>query len=549
GDILILVQKRSGVFPEIIRACKALDLPIAGADRLRVGAEMAVKDLRALLSFLATPEDDLSLAVALRSPLLGWDEQALFDLAHRRAPRAFLWQALRDRRTEFPETFAVLEDLRDAADYLRPYDLIERVLIRHEGRRRLLARLGREAEDGIDALLSQALAYERTEVPGLTGFLVWMETDDLEIKRQVDAQGDMIRVMTVHGAKGLEAPVVFLPDTALHRDGQPGVVQLIDGVPVWRLPEDERPEPMSRAQAEEAARSRAERLRLLYVALTRAQSWLIVAAAGKLDTTDGDTWYQRVEAGLNRQGAVPLVTPLGEGLRLQGGDWDGMTGHHAAPVKADAVVLPEMFDRPAPPAEPAPKTLSPSDLGGDKAMPGDAGLDEEEAKARGTRLHLLLEHLPTLPQADWAECARNLVDCDDPAEADALLAEARAVLTTPDLAHVFAPDALAEVPITAQVGGRRLHGTIDRLIIGADHVLAIDYKSNATVPDTAAACPEGLLRQMGAYLAMLEQVFPHHRIDLAILWTRTASLMPLPQDVVRSALARAPNLDLSAGPS
>jgi ATP-dependent helicase/nuclease subunit A len=164
GDILILVQRRSDLFAEIIRACKASRLPVAGADRLKVGAELAVRDLAALLRVLATPEDDLSLAATLRSPLFGWSEQDLFDLAHRR-DKVYLWRALQGRGAAFPETVAMLEDLRDAADFLRPYDLIERILTRHRGRQRLIARLGAEAEDGIDALLAQALAYERSEVP------------------------------------------------------------------------------------------------------------------------------------------------------------------------------------------------------------------------------------------------------------------------------------------------------------------------------------------------------------------------------------------------
>ena len=196
-DFLILVQRRGTLFEEIIRACKASGLPIAGADRLKVGAELAVKDLAALLAFLATPDDSLSLATALKSPLFGWTEQQLFRVAHYRK-QDHLWQALRLLETDFPETLSMLNDLRDNVDFLRPYDLIERILTRHQGRSRLLARLGPEAEDGINAMLTQALAYERNDIPSLTGFLQWMETDDLVIKRQVDSSSNQIRVMTVH---------------------------------------------------------------------------------------------------------------------------------------------------------------------------------------------------------------------------------------------------------------------------------------------------------------------------------------------------------------
>ncbi|WP_170600766.1 double-strand break repair helicase AddA [Ruegeria arenilitoris] len=535
GDFLILVQRRSDLFAEIIRACKAQGLPIAGADRLKVGAELAVKDLAALLSFLATPEDDLSLATVLKSPLFGWSEQMLFDLAHRRQEK-YLWAALRQRAGDFPETLAVLNDLRGQVDFLRPYDLIERVLTRHDGRRKLLGRLGAEAEDGINALLSQALAYERSDIPSLTGFLVWMQTDDLEIKRQMTGVGNMIRVMTVHGSKGLEAPIVILPDTGKRQPPRDAEIMVADGTPLWKVPADLSPGLVARAREDARQREENERLRLLYVALTRAEKWLIVAAAGDLGR-DGSSWYQLVEEAMGRAGAAEIP---GTGIhRLAHGDWEGLQLDHRPTPEPVQDTLPDLFHRPAPEPMPDAETLSPSDLGGAKALPGETGLEEEAAKLRGTRLHLLLEHLAQAPRDRWDQlCARLLPDMQDGDRRD-LLAEVAGVLTAPDLTPVFAPDALAEVPVSATLDGRRIHGVIDRLIVMDDVVQVIDFKSNATVPDRAETCPEGLLRQMGAYAAALSQIYPGREIRTAILWTRTARLMWLPHDLVTEALGRA----------
>ena len=538
GDFLILVQRRSDLFAEIIRACKAAGLPIAGADRLKVGAELAVRDLAALLSFLATPEDDLSLATALRSPLLGWDEQALFDLAHRRG-EAYLWEALRRRETEYPETLKMLRDLRDHTDFLRPYDLIERILTRHDGRRRLLARLGPEAEDGINALLSQALAYERADIPSLTGFLVWMQTDELEIKRQMGSAGNMIRVMTVHGAKGLEAPIVILPDTAKRRPPEADdILRDAQGRPLWRVPAALMPPNLAQAAGALRDRALAERLRLLYVALTRAEKWLIVAAAGDLDK-DGDSWFQMVEAAMDRAGAARFAFDFGTGLRLEHGNWSAGPLAAEDPPAPAPEPMPGFLHRPAP-ARPKPAApISPSDLGGAKALPGEAGLDEAAAKLRGTRLHRLLEILPGLPASGHAPTAAALLpDCPEPERAR-LLAEASAVLAAPDLGWIFAPDTLAEVPITAELGGRRLHGVIDRLARQDRRLVAVDFKTNAVLPATPETCPEGLLRQMGAYAAMLQQVFPGQRVETAILWTAGPRLMRLPPALTSAALARA----------
>ncbi len=536
GDFLILVQRRSDLFAEIIRACKSEGLPIAGADRLKVGAELAVKDLAALLSFLATPEDSLSLATVLKSPLFGWTEQQLFDLAHRRE-ETYLWAALRRRAEEFPETLAVLNDLRGQTDFLRPYDLIERVLTRHDGRRKLLGRLGAEAEDGINALLSQALAYERTDIPSLTGFLVWMQTDDLEIKRQMSGVGNMIRVMTVHGSKGLESPIVILPDTGKRQPPRDAEIMMAGDTPLWKVPSDASPALIAAARQEARTREENERLRLLYVALTRAEKWLIVAAAGDVGK-DGNSWYQMVEAAMARAGATHV--PGTQTLRLAHGDWEALPAVEQGSIPHNEQHLPVFFDHPAPNAPAPAETLSPSDLGGAKALPGDTGQDEEAAKRRGSQLHLLLEHLPAAAQDQWPQlCARLLADMQDVERQD-LLTEATSVLTAEYLKPVFGSDALTEVSVSADLNGTRMHGVIDRLIITDTEVHVIDFKSNATVPTGPESCPEGLLRQMAAYAHALSQIYPNHSIRTAILWTRTAHLMWLPHDMVTDALTPNP---------
>jgi len=384
-------------------------------------------------------------------------------------------------------------------------------------------------------LLSQALAYERTDIPSLTGFLVWMQTDDLEIKRQMGAAGSMIRVMSVHGSKGLESPIVILPDTAKRQPPRDDEIMMADGTPMWKVPAAQMPATMLTARELAQDKQRNERLRLLYVALTRAEKWLIVAAAGDL-AKDGDSWYQRVEFALGDAGAVTLDTAGGPGLRLEHGDWDGLPFEPREEKAQIKSTLTTVFTTPAPPYAAPKPTLSPSDLGGAKALPGEQGLDEDAAMARGSQLHLLLEHLPSLPQSDWPKIAQNLLQ--DATNCDEFLAEASAVIQNPDLSAIFAPDTLAEVSVTSDLGDDRLHGIIDRLLVTPDKIIAVDFKSNATVPLTATQCPEGLLRQMGAYAHALEQIYPDRQVETAILWTRTATLMPLPHDLVSAALMR-----------
>ncbi|MDO9639193.1 MAG: double-strand break repair helicase AddA [Pseudotabrizicola sp.] len=545
GDVLILVQTRGTLFSQIIRACKQAGLPIAGADRLKLGEELAVKDLVALLSFVATPEDSLSLAAALRSPLFGWSEDRLFRLAHGRADR-HLWASLRN--TDAPDTLPILNDLRSQADFLRPYEMLERILTRHKGRQRLLTRLGPEAEDGIDELLNQALAYESNDVPSLTGFLTWLESDVVEVKRQLDSEGSNIRVMTVHGSKGLEAPIVILPDTA---DRSPRdhaeVIRLADGLPVWKTAEKDSPPDVAAALDLRKARIAEENLRLLYVALTRARSWLIVAGAGEAKIASGKeakprekwAWHRQVEAGLNALGARADATGR---LRHQVGLWPA---NGLVPVaKPSVATLPGWVATPAPDAPRDLAPLSPSDLGGAKALPGE-GDPVDVAKARGTALHRLLETLPALDRALWPATARALTPAAfDP---EAFLSEAAAVLSMPEAAALFARETLAEVSVTATLHGQQLAGTIDRVVLTPDHVLVVDFKTNRVVPDTPDLVPESILRQLGAYAHAMRQIYPDRQIETAILWTAAPKLMYLDPEAVTAALGRAPLLDLSTG--
>ncbi|WP_295048238.1 double-strand break repair helicase AddA [uncultured Paracoccus sp.] len=549
GDIQILVQRRAGLFDDLIRELKAAGLPVAGADRLKLAAELAVRDITATLSVVSTPEDDLCLAAILRSPLFGLTEDDLYRLAAGRG-RQYLWERL--RASSHRRAYDVLNDLMTRADQLRPYELISRLLVRHGGRAALLARLGPEAEDGIDELLSQALAYDSVETPSLTGFLVWLGRDDVQVKRQLPGGGGgLIRVMTVHGSKGLESPVVILPETRKRRAGRGQPLIRLDGLPAWRGSAADRPDPVAEAVADLDLRQEQERRRLLYVAMTRAESWLIVAAAG--DCGSGlDSWHSMIAMGAARS-ALPRDTidieGVGTAQRLCFGDWPDQPVS-LAPVTLPVVRPPAWADRAAPPPPPRIRAVAATALGGAKAIGGAEGEsdgDPAAAMLRGTRLHLLLERLPQLPPDQWPQRARALLAAADGGLPDAadladLLAEATAVITAPDLALIMVPDPaaqiLSEVALTAPLPGLgMIHGAIDRLIVSDERILAVDYKSNALVPGRPEETPLGILRQMAAYRAALRMIWPDRPVQIAVLWTAARSLMPIPDPVLDQVMA------------
>ncbi len=537
GDFLILVQKRSGIlFQEILRNLKAAELDVSGSDVLVLSSELAVKDLVSLLSFLALPDDDLALAEVMRSPLLGLSEADLFAVAHPRSEGQTLWSALQAFRPKDDPVRLVLHDLLKLADLFSPFELLDRVLTRHRGRQLLIGRLGLECEEAIDALLSLALTYERQETPSLVGFLSWFGSDDVKIRRQMDGEGNLIRVMTSHGAKGLEAPIVILPDTARPSSQTDSAGILFDeSGPMWPAVASEI-DPRSTAAKESAKRlAEEERKRLLYVAMTRAESWLIVCGAGK--TGDGN-WHSIASDAMASLPHDKIKTPAGVRFRYSKGEWpapsvvseNGDTGPR---------VLQEWIDTKVRTPASHKKILSPSMLGGDKSLLSEGAGNADTSMDRGTAVHRLLEVLPTIHISSRLSMARALLG--ERPDFDDVFLEATGVLENQDLAFVFSENAFAEVPISAELeelGSIRIGGIIDRLLVSDERVLIVDFKTNIAVPSSPKETPEGLLRQLGAYQAAVRQMFPDQRIETAILWTRNSSLMYFPHDIVMRALTR-----------
>ncbi|MEO0993127.1 MAG: double-strand break repair helicase AddA [Pseudomonadota bacterium] len=550
GDILVLVRTRDALAAELIRSLKQHGVPVAGADRLKLAEGLVVKDLLALMKVATLPSDDLSLAAVLRSPLCGVDEDALFRLAHNRP--GWLIEAL--QTSEHTEDAAMIADMAARADYLRPYEFLERVLIRHNGRQRLVARLGPEAEDLIDELLEQALTYENREIPTLAGFITWIETAEVAVKREMESATDAVRVMTVHGAKGLEAPVVILPDTIRPRGGKsaPILPARTEGegegprVMLWMPPTagDDRRTATARDAAK--ARERAEGQRLLYVALTRAEDWLILCGAGNA-AKDGTDWYGQLSAAALRLEAAERPSPKGlDGalLRLEDEGPEDPILHQEPPVQAKDLPMPEWI-APAPAEARQPLRAPSSLLPVPPAKIDPSGRDRATALAHGRAVHLLLERLGDLPVEQRPDAAERLLATEpglDAAGRAAALAEADSVLAAPFAARIFGPGSLAEVGLALtlpEIARRPIVGRIDRLVIDAEQLLIVDFKTDPVPPERPEDVAPGYLAQMGAYAAALTQQFPKRRIEASLLWTATPSLMSLPAVLIGGALAEA----------
>ncbi|MGF1501118.1 MAG: double-strand break repair helicase AddA [Paracoccaceae bacterium] len=547
GDILVLVRSRDAFSRGLIRALKGNGVPVAGADRLSLGAELAVRDLLALAKVALMPSDDLSLAALLRSPLCDVSEETLFALAHAREGR--LWQALMGSG----ETRAIemLGDLAARADFLRPYEFLSRALLRYDGGRRLVARLGPEAGELIDELLAEALRYETRAIPTLAGFVDWIERGGIEIKREMEKGAGEVRVMTVHGAKGLEAPVVILPDTMkeaqLGRSG-PVILPAESGLPLW-LGSKEDDDPVSRAVREaEAKRGTDEADRLLYVALTRAEDWLILAGAATKQDPPETAWYRRLDRAMAAVGGIERTAPWG-GPILRFEPKPCTSSGKDAPSTGDWRIGSEDAALPRPAwLAPAPKEIrtlrpAPSRLGADLAEVArlSEAVDRREAspkiarsagaaRAHGDAVHLLLERLPgTEPAGRGARAARLLQSSPlDAAARAAAFAEASAVLEAPFAAEIFGTASLGEVSIAVEIDGVRGVGRIDRLVVGRARVLVVDHKTDVQPPDRPQDVSPAYLAQIAAYLEAIRAIYPDREAAAAFLWTAVPRLMVVP---------------------
>ena len=580
GDVLVLLRRRNAFASALVRALKLRGVPVAGLDRLVLTDQPAVADLLSLCDALLLPQDDLTVACVLTSPLGGLSDDDLMALAPGRTTS--LWEALRLRAGECSRWAAasrLLSTLFDRVDYASPHALLVEALGPLGGRARLLARLGPQAAEPVDELLNAALTYGATHPPSLQGFLHWLRQSGAQVKREADSAGEgggpgggpgggMVRLMTVHGAKGLQAPLVILPDTTgLPPDGGTVLWATDDAsgleVPLWAPLKELRCAAFDRLKENASRAQAAEQNRLLYVALTRAEDVLLVCGWETRRARPEDCWYSLVERGFKSLAGVqaaPFVAVAdpwpGAALSLASAQREPVTMLLGS-AEAAAAALPEWagaapdWTATPPVSEPKlPMPLAPSRPEGAEygAMPAavsplaEAALAARDAAGsrfrRGQLAHALLQHLPALPPADWAEAAQRYLAGSEltPAGQAGLVAEMLAVLAHPALAPLFGPDGCAEVPLAGVVAGVEgsvvVGGMVDRLAVLPDRVLLADYKTNRDPPAELADVPLVYLRQMAAYRAVLRGVFPDRSVHCSLVWTTGTRVMPLPDSLL-----------------
>ncbi|PIR39376.1 MAG: double-strand break repair helicase AddA [Alphaproteobacteria bacterium CG11_big_fil_rev_8_21_14_0_20_39_49] len=527
GDIMILVRRRDALVDYLVSELKANDVAVAGVDRMILTEHIAVMDLMALGNFLLLPEDDLTLASVLKSPLIGMSEEELFEIAYKRGKRS-LWSALKEKEgAVFQAAYEYLLGLLNKTDFVSPFEIYSHILEAKSGRKKLASRLGEEVNDPIDEFLSLALAYESSHPPALQGFLSWLSMGKTEVKRDLEQGNDEVRIMTVHGSKGLQAPIVFLPDTTSLPKNKSGNIFWTEnnGEPImlWSGLSENLNEYCNGLKDSAKSQTNDEYLRLLYVALTRAEDELYIAGYQDNKKITDECWYNVIKNGMediaeNVDGKLVLRS---EQLS------EVVNDNEVQRVEEMAVLLPEFVGQKVP-QEPMPSVpLTPSQLEGDVPVVNSPLV--KGAILKGKLIHKLLQYLPELPVEKREEKALEFLNKYknelSENEIENIKNRVFSVLNDSSISKIFGKGSKAEVPIVGMVGKFVISGRIDRLLVTDDEVLVIDYKTNNNVPANQEGVHKNYLKQMKSYKDALQEIYPDKKIRCALIWTSEAKVM------------------------
>jgi ATP-dependent helicase/nuclease subunit A len=554
GDIMVLVRRRTSFVDELVRQLKALDVPVAGVDRMVLPQQLAVMDLIALGEFLLLPSDDLTLATVLKSPLLGITEEQLFDLAYPR--KRSLWEALTEHagaNTAFGRAHAILADLLARTDYLTPFALFSHIVVAHQGRQKALGRLGFDADDSIDEFLNLALAYEKNHAPSLQSFLHWVVQGDIEIKRDLEqAGGNAVRIMTVHGSKGLQAPIVFMPDTMQTPTQRDALLWTSgDVAQMFWVPSAKEADTFTATLRDDAkAKTLDEYRRLLYVAMTRAEDHLYICGWETKKAPGDGHWYGLIRDALDGLArsetsaflAAEDVTLSADMLVLDNPQTaQPVTDREQATVGERDTLPPWATTLPAPERDP-PQPLAPSRAAAPEPPALSPLVDDGRYRfQRGLLIHRLLQTLPSVPPAQREAAAKRYVSRPtwnlNADQQQTIVTETLKVLDTPTFAPLFGAGSLAEVPVVGLVGRHAVSGQVDRLAVTDTDVWIIDYKTNRPPPREVDNVDAAYIFQMAVYRSVLRRIYPNHNIRCVLLWTDGAYTMEVPTALMDNALA------------
>lgn len=571
GDILVLVRKRDRFLTAFTRTMKDKGLAIAGADRLTLTDHVAVEDLLAIGRVVLLPEDDLSLACVLKGVFFNVDEETLFEFAHSRGEASLYDQIVGISQEKLhPKSkiasviFERLEKMFEVGRTSSVFDFYANLLGKMEGRKKILSRLGMEAEDVLDSFLDETLVFTNDRAGGLETFITELTKAEPVIKREVELERDEVRVLTVHSSKGLEARVVFLVDhcsAAWSEKHRPEILEIENDQNrngyLWLTSKEQHVEATRISTTLIAEAAEAEYRRLLYVGMTRAADRLVVCGFRGTREPNHPYWHQMIENSLVDT-ATEIRNDAGELSALH---WisksqpaiSTKSSELELPLTSELSSTPGWLHEPARADAPLPRPLTPS---GAFALIDRDSLTNETLKfdanagtntiaiQRGNATHKLLEVLPDILPENRLSLATDYLDKTCPnlslAQRTEILNSIFGILSDDRFKDLFEGETRAEVSLAGRLdvksGSMLVTGQIDRLVIKDDRVTILDYKTNRNVPKSIAETPDEYITQLALYRDLVARIYKTKETISALLWTQTPDLMVIPDETLDRAL-------------
>ena len=536
-DIVILVQSRTKFVESIIRELKLENIPVSGIDEKEITSFLPVMDLIGLAKFVLLPEDDLNLAAVLKGPFIGLSEDQLFSIAYGR--KGTIWESLSNFAKEdeiYSRAYKILRSLIEDAEIVTPYNFFGEFLA-NGGRAQILERLGSKAIDSIDNFLDQSLVYERLYTSSLQGFIDWIQSENNTVKFDLNVTRNEVRIMTVHGAKGLEAPIIFLADTFRFTKGSSKILFGNNSdVPILKWSKaDLKDDNLSKAyRNDEKSKKEDESRRLLYVAMTRAEDRLIVCGWKDQGKSSEDFWYFRIKNALER---IDLKHENLEDGILR---WTSQQINRSTLEEEKEYVnlkpLPSWVKEYPPLVKDKEVNLiAPSiqeDISENNYSP--ISIKSTQSFDKGLLIHKVLQFLPNIHKDSRSEILENYLEYNnlnlDKKDLAGISISVIKLINNSNFSFIFENQGLTEVPVMGKLGNRMVSGKIDRLIVTKDKILIIDYKTNINPPLDEARVPKKILRQMALYRDLICTIFPDRKVVCSLLWTEIPSLMELSDD-------------------
>jgi len=484
GDIMILVRKRSNFTKILSASFSKLGIACVNQDSIRLANELIAHDLLALAKFILLPTDDFNLACLLKSPVIGVDEDTLFKYAYDR--QASLYEALDT------ETCAYLDTLIAKAQSLQLYEFFASLLEIDGKRLTFVSRFGARANYILDQFLEAVLRYESKYISTLSGFVEWMEKGGAEEQKVHMQVKNAVRIMTVHSAKGLQAPIVILADAASSEQVPHEQIFWQDGKFYMALSQEHGLNSNKIEQVKELyKRERAEESkRLLYVAMTRAEDELYVA--GWDNQFKNSSWHKTIaDSDSNHRHMEKYAQVQSE-------------------QNSEVTLLPDYINQ-------IPRLNKTS---GQRINATRAAEVQTTAMLRGEIIHDLLHKLPMISnQSSYIQAFKTKhKESFSPSELDDIYDKVTKILMLyPD---IFASNTQSEVAITRKTAdGTSIAGRIDKLVFSGDTIKIIDFKSDMATTDRSKYS-----KQLNFYANLLKEIYPEHKLETYLLWIESAEL-------------------------